>query len=488
MGPVQTLAVASLLALGSCGLAQAEGQASAARKLLFNESAELGLQYADLEGAHRSLSQLPNDRFGFIIKPKPKLDCSMILQERQPFFMQNYHCRFQKPLVVPKPDGLTVQMPIAILQLYLSVLQKTNMLNGKQGRVMVHESTDDAVQAGQFAFAAARALQGMNLPAEVVIMQPKQAVFNYLANKAASFDENERLVLVQKGLAMQAGVLTPEQWVATGDEAQPMTNVPAVFSSTVDAEVCSAQITAEGPLGAVLKPAQVEKLLAKQRKSKVGNFCTGGNLPLTLYIGEGTDYMSVLNGAKQTLMDGKMQMVLFDIPVGPATGPFATKAKAVKGAPKEVMPSGNLQEIAAFFAPYRYNVYMLGNPIEPDQYNHQYYPAAVRIDKLFYSPLFDKYRTVTSGATILAIKEDDPFVRYMAHNKMIPCTEECECDIEKYACACAECKKLVVPLDQIPEFQKQLSSISGMLKLRGALTPSAKKLVHEHELHHPGGR
>lgn len=39
-------------------------------------------------GGHRSLSQLPSDRFGWMIKPKPKLDCSMILQERQPYFIQ----------------------------------------------------------------------------------------------------------------------------------------------------------------------------------------------------------------------------------------------------------------------------------------------------------------------------------------------------------------------------------------------------------------
>lgn len=39
-------------------------------------------------GANRHLSQLPSDRFGWMIKPKPKLDCSMILQERQPYFIQ----------------------------------------------------------------------------------------------------------------------------------------------------------------------------------------------------------------------------------------------------------------------------------------------------------------------------------------------------------------------------------------------------------------
>ena len=114
---------------------------------------------------------------------------------------QNYHCRFHKPLVMPRPDGLSVQMSIAVSQLFMEVLQRTSALDKKHGRFIVHESTSDGVRAGQFAFAMARAVKAFMLPVEVVVMQPQQAVFDYLAGKAMHFDENDRLVLVQKGCA-----------------------------------------------------------------------------------------------------------------------------------------------------------------------------------------------------------------------------------------------------------------------------------------------
>lgn len=52
-------------------------------------------------GASRHLSQLPSDRFGWMIKPKPKLDCSMILQERQPYFIQVRDERAEPPKRLP---------------------------------------------------------------------------------------------------------------------------------------------------------------------------------------------------------------------------------------------------------------------------------------------------------------------------------------------------------------------------------------------------
>lgn len=37
------------------------------------------------------------------------------------------------------------------------VVQRTNMLKDIQGRILVHESTDDGVRAGQYAFGTAKA-------------------------------------------------------------------------------------------------------------------------------------------------------------------------------------------------------------------------------------------------------------------------------------------------------------------------------------------
>lgn len=251
--------------------------------------------------------------------------------------------------------------------------------------------------------------------------------------------------------------------------------------------MCEPEITAQEHAHVKLAPNQAMKFLQRQRRSGQRNFCASGNIPLVLYIGEGTDYLSVLSGAAKTLSGGKIQMVLFDLPAG---GFAAAKKPAVKGGVKKA--TGSLAEIAEFFAPFPYTLYLLGNPIEPDMYNHQYYPAAIRIDKLFYSPLYDQYHSSETGATILALAEDDPFNRYMAYNRMIPCGEDCECDVEKFQCACAECKKLVAPLDKIPEFQKQLSSLSGLLKLRaqsssgGKLTGSVKRYAAERDQAHGG--
>ena len=46
---------------------------------------------------------------------------------------------------------------------------------------------------------------------------------------------------------------------------------------------------------------------------------------------------------------------------------------------------------------------------------------------------------------------------------------DCECDTDKYKCACAECKKLVVPMDEIPAFQRALGTTEGLKKLRSSV-------------------
>lgn len=366
-------------------------------------------------------------------------------------------------------------------------------------------------------------------------------MFDYLATKALHFEENDRLVLVQKGLEAQARTLQQEEWgtsldPVTGEPLEHIITANAVYSSTVDLEVCEPEITAGEHTHVKLAPNQMMKFLQRQKRMGAQNFCAAGNIPLILYIGEGTDYLSVLTGAAKSLSAGKIQMVLFDLPVrataasalrSPAwslaagspddhdpaaphitfwpdhspsllSSPLSSLLQAgfttqpKKGAPKgTIKATGSLAEIAEFFAPFPYTLYLLGNPIEPDMYNHQYYPAAIRIDKLFYSPLYDQYHNSETGATILALAEDDPFNRYMAYNRMIPCGEDCECDVEKFQCACAECKKLVAPLDKIPEFQKQLSSLSGLLKLRahsgGKISGSAKRYAEKRDQTHTGG-
>lgn len=318
-------------------------------------------------------------------------------------------------------------------------------------------------------------------------MQPKQQVFDYLANKALHFEENDRLVLVQKGLEALPRTLQDEEWgtsldPVTGEPIEHVITTNAVYASTVDHEICEPEITAGEHAHVRLAPNQMSKFLQRQKRLGQRNFCAAGNVPLVLYIGEGTDYLSVLTGAAKSLSSGKIQMVLFDLPAGFLA---ASKRASPKG---YVKAQGSLAEIAEFFAPFPYTLYLLGNPIEPDMYNHQYYPAAIRIDKLFYSPLYDQYHNSETGATILALAEDDPFNRYMAYNRMIPCGEDCECDVDKFQCACAECKKLVAPLDKIPEFQKQLSSLSGLLKLRahsgGKLSGAAKRYAEKRDSMH----
>ena len=169
------------------------------------------------------------------------------------------------------------------------------------------------------------------------------------------------------------------------DEAtgQPV-EVPGVYATKLDDELCESAITAGQPLGAGLKPNQLAKLQARQKKSGGTNFCQAGNVPVGLYIGEGTDYLTVLAGAKKSLVEGKLRMVVLDLPAGFPPAP----AKPKRGPAPKPLPKGTLQEVAEFFAPFPYSLYLLGNPVEPDPLNHLYYPLVVRIDKLFYSPLY----------------------------------------------------------------------------------------------------